>query len=153
MKTVKILVACMMVAVGAVSAAALAAGTAKKPAKAAKTAPAGGRVVVVYYFHTTWRCMKCTAMEGYADEALKGAFAKELKSGKLAWKPVNTDEPLNAHFVEDYKLTTKALIVSDTRDGREKSWKNLDQVWALVGNKEAYIKYVQDNVREALKAK
>jgi len=153
MKSVKILIACLAVALGMVFTAASATDAAKKPVKPAKAVSVKGKVVVVYYLHPTWRCARCMAFESYAEEALKTGFPKELKSGKVAWKSLNTDEPPNAHFVEDYKLVTKSLIVSDVRNGKEKSWRNLDQIWNLVGNKEAYIKYVQDNVREVLKAK
>ena len=158
MKTVKIMLACLAVALGMVFTAASATDAAKMAPKKAAVKPAKavsvkGKVVVVYYLHPTWRCARCMAFESYAEEALKTGFPKELKSGKVVWKSINTDEPPNAHFVEDYKLVTKSLIVSDTRNGKEKSWKNLDQIWTLVGNKEAYVKYVQDSVREALKTK
>ena len=162
MKTGKVLLACLAVALGVVFMTTSGTGAAKaadtktasaKPAVKPAEKPVKGKVVVLYYLHPTWRCSRCMAFEAYAEEALKTGFPKELKSGKVAWKSLNTDEPQNAHFANDYKLVTKSLIVSDTRAGKEKAWKNLDQIWTLVGDKAAYMKYVQDGVREALKAK
>ncbi len=96
-------------------------------------------------------CRKCLLMEAYAAEALESGFPKELKSGKLVWLPVNTDKPENAHFKEDYKLFTKSLVISAVRDGKEAEWSNLAKIWQLVGNKQAFMEYVQEEARALLK--
>jgi hypothetical protein len=73
-----------------------------------------------------------------------------LKEGKVVWRLVNLDEPANKHFLDDYRLYTKSLIVSEIRDGEEVRWKNLMKVWQLTNDKEAFVKYVQDEVRAYL---
>jgi hypothetical protein len=115
-------------------------GAVKPSAAAGKTAK-----TVVYYFHGTSRCMTCRTIEAYAEEAVKAAFASELASGATLWQPTNVDEPANAHFVKDYQLFTRSLVVVDAAN--PKRFKNLDRVWQLVRDKPAFLKYVQDEVR------
>ncbi|MFH2203508.1 MAG: nitrophenyl compound nitroreductase subunit ArsF family protein [Elusimicrobiota bacterium] len=107
--------------------------------------------VIAYYFHGTARCYTCKKLEAYSEAALKAAFATELKTGSLEWRTVNIDEKKNQHFIKDYQLFTKALIVSVLADGKQLRWKNLDQIWQLVGDQEAFTEYVQSEVRATLK--
>ena len=55
--------------------------------------------------------------------------------------------PRDQHYLKDYGLYTKSLILSRVRDGREVQWKNLDKIWELVHDKDKYIEYVQDETR------
>jgi hypothetical protein len=48
----------------------------------------------------------------------------------------------NEHFVDDYKLYTKSLILSFGKDGKEIKHKNLDKIWEYSGNKQKFIDYV-----------
>lgn len=101
-----------------------------------------------YYFHSTKRCFTCKKLEAYAGEAFTAGFAKELADSTLVWQPINYDEKENKHFIKDYKLYTKALILSRVRDSQEVDWVNLENIWQLVGNKEKYIEYVQAATRK-----
>jgi hypothetical protein len=103
---------------------------------------------VAYYFHSTKRCFTCKKLEAYAGEAFSSGFAEELADSTLVWQPINYDEKENKHFIKDYKLYTKALILSRIRDGEEIDWVNLENIWQLVGNKEKYIEYVQAVTRK-----
>ena len=111
-----------------------------------------GHVVRVYYFHTTQRCSSCKKIESFADEAIRSGFASEIEDGKLEWVVVNLDEAANQHFVSDYKLYTKSLVVVDSTDGLQTRWKNLEKIWELVMQKEKFYDYVQDEVRSYLTA-
>jgi hypothetical protein len=73
-----------------------------------------------------------------------------MKEGKVVWRLVNLDEPANKHYIDDYQLYSKAVIVSEIRDGEEVRWKNLMKVWQLTNDKAAFISYVQDEVRDYL---
>jgi hypothetical protein len=39
------------------------------------------------------------------------------------------------------------VILSRVENGKETTWKNLEKIWELVGDKGAFVKYVQDEVR------
>jgi hypothetical protein len=118
---------------------------------ASPTLPAADRAVVVtYYYNTAKRCPSCIKIERLSREAVESGFPEELKEGKVVWRLVNTDEPANKHYVKDYGLYAKSLIVSDVRGGEEVRWKNLMTVWQLTNDKGLFIKYVQDEVRAYL---
>ena len=104
-------------------------------------------VFIASYFHGDVRCPTCIKLESYSGEALQTGFEKELKDSGLIWQTVNWDRDENKHYVDDYKLFTKALILSRVRNGKQVAWVNLDSIWTLVGDKEHYIKYVQDQTR------
>ncbi|UCC95783.1 MAG: hypothetical protein JSW40_03295 [Candidatus Omnitrophota bacterium] len=107
--------------------------------------------VAVYYFHGHFRCPTCLRMEQYAREAVEDNFRNELTSGKLTFKVVNVEEKGNEHFVNDYQLYTKSLVISLVENGKEVKYKNLDKIWAYARNKEKYIDYVKDEIGNFLK--
>ena len=109
------------------------------------TAPADG--ILVYYFYNNVRCPTCLKIEAYTQEAVQDGFAEAIRGGRLRWRPVNTDEPENAHFKEDYELFTKSVVVAEIRGGRTTRWKNLELIWDLVGDKDAFLQYIRDEVR------
>lgn len=107
--------------------------------------------VIAYYFHGSFRCSTCTNMEKYSREALEKNFKDALTSGKLEFKAVNVENKGNEHFVDDYKLFTKTLILSLVKDGKEVRYKNLDKIWQLARNKDKFIDYVMLEVNELMK--
>lgn len=102
--------------------------------------------VVAYYFHGNVRCATCRRIEEYTQEAIDSAFGDQVKSGLLAWRVVNTDSAQNEHYLEEYELYTKSVIVSDLHAGKETRWKNLEQIWLLNGDKAEFVKYIQTEV-------
>ena len=106
------------------------------------------RHVRVAYFYFGKRCAKCLKLEKYSREAVERGFPDELAAGTVVWEAIDTDEPTNRHYNKDYDLFAKAVIVSEIRDGEEVRWKNLMDVWQLTGDRGAFHKYVQDEVRE-----
>lgn len=118
-----------------------------EPSPAAKASK-----VVLYYFHGTVRCPTCRKFESFSNEALQEAFAEALNDGRLEWRVVNVDEPGNEHFVSDYQLYTRALVLVKIRDGKQAAWKNLERIWELVRDKRAFVTYVQNEVGSYLEA-
>ncbi len=106
--------------------------------------------LVVYYFRGDVRCPTCEKLESYAEETLKTAFQQELADQKIIWQVINTDQPGNAHFVTDYNLVTKSIILSAVSGGKQTAWKNLDQIWKKVGEKQDYQQYIRDEIRQFL---
>jgi len=106
--------------------------------------------VIVYYFHATQRCWTCKTIEAYSEEAVRTGFAEHLASGTLEWKTVNIDEPENQHFVEDFQLATRTVVLVNVVDGVNKDWKRLDRVWQLVRDKPAFVDYIWENTNDFL---
>jgi hypothetical protein len=124
----------------------------KAPADSILASPdstAGSPGCIAFYFHTTLRCVSCRKIEAYAQEAIEKGFAAELKDGRLVWKVVNIEEKGNEHFAQDYQLFTKSVILVDQRAASPR-WKNLPKVWELLGDKEAFLRYIQAETRTFL---
>lgn len=133
---------------------------APSPARAAApelTAPAAirtseqGSKVIAYYFHVTVRCTTCRAIESYSKEVIHSRFARELAAGQLEWRLVNVQLPENRHFIQDYQLFTKSLVLVRTQNGQQKEYKVLNDTWELVGDKPAMQSYVEKEVRGFLR--
>ncbi len=115
---------------------------------AANTAPTR---VIAYYFHGDYRCQTCTTLERLSRKAINEKFSKELESGTLAFKSVNVDEPENRHFIEDFGLYTKSLVLVEMQGDRVVRYKNLNAIWTLWRDEPAFEKYVQKEVAAFLK--
>lgn len=111
--------------------------------------PAGPQVIA-YYFHGNRRCATCQKLEAYAQEAVTGEFADEIEQGLVEWRVVNFDEEANEHYLKDYGLFSQTVILSRIDGEKETEWKNLDRIWKLVGDKDAYVTYVRDELRAFL---
>jgi len=110
-----------------------------------------GAQLIAYYFHGTFRCPTCHKLEQYSKEAIEANFKNELASGKLAFRVINIDEKENQHFVNDYQLYTKSLVISMVKDGKEVKSENLAKIWDYVGDKQKFIDYVKTGVADFLK--
>lgn len=111
-----------------------------------QTGDANAPQFIVYYFYGDVRCATCHKLESYAKETLDTYFADELADGKIRWQPVNVEQPQNAHFIKDYQLVTKSVVVSKIQQGEQTDWQNLDRIWQEVGNKQGYIEYVRGEI-------
>jgi len=103
------------------------------------------RFTATYYF-TNVRCPSCLTIERLTESTIKTEFAEQLESGLLEWRTINIDGDGNFHFVKDYNLYTKSVIISENEDGKEVRWKNLPKVWELLGNEAKFGKYLKDEI-------
>ncbi len=117
------------------------------PAPAPVVPPA---TVFVTYFHTTARCASCLKIEDLTNATMTTRFAGPIAEKRIVWRSLNLDEPANNHFVKDYGLYTKSVVVSEVKEGREVRWKNLDQVWQLLGDPAGFQGYVEREVQAFL---
>jgi hypothetical protein len=106
--------------------------------------------VLAYYFHTTQRCATCRKIEAYTAEAIQVGFPEELRTGRLVFQALNVDEPDNQHFLKDYKLYTKSVVLVEEQSGKQVAWKQLPKIWELVGDKEKFAHYIQGETRAYL---
>lgn len=118
----------------------------KKQAAAAKTA-------TVYYFYTNARCSSCTTIEAYTREAVEKELSAGYKGWTVAFKGVNIEEKANEHFVQDYWLNSKAVVVQKFSGGKALNWGKLDKVWTLTGDKDAFIAYIVEETGKLLDQK
>lgn len=120
--------------------AAVAAISTAFPAQAAAAEDADAAHVVAYYFHGNARCPTCHKLEQYSREAIGPGL-----------KVINVDEKENGHYIMDYRLYSKSLVLSLVKDGKEIKWKNLDKIWEYSGNRQKFIDYVKNEMSALLK--
>jgi len=107
--------------------------------------------VIAYYFHGTVRCETCLKIEKQARAAIEWRFPLEIAEKRLVFKPVNYDQPENAHFLRDYKLPCPSLIVVRQKAGKDEQWKLLDKTWEHIQNPFRFDEYVEGEVEKLLR--
>lgn len=137
-----------------------AAAPAAKPAPGSPAATAGSPVpafaektAVIYYFYTNTRCSSCKAIEEYTKAAVEKNFASDYKGWRVVFKGVNVEEGPNAHFVQDYWLNSKSVVVQKFAGVKPLKWGKLEKVWQLLGDKEAFIAYITAETHKLLDEK
>ena len=100
------------------------------------------------YFHRTQRCPTCLKMGSYTEEAVKSGFAKQIKDGKVEFHYIDFQDEKNAALTKGYKVSGPTLIVAKVAGNKVVERKNLTEIWTKVGDKAAFIKYVQSNVKD-----
>jgi hypothetical protein len=103
--------------------------------------------VTVTYFTTRARCVSCRRIESMTKETLTEMFAPELAEGKLRYDTISIDEPGNEHYIQDYQLSFKTVVVANGNSG---SWQKLDEVWQLMGDAAKFKAFVASAVRKQL---
>jgi thiol-disulfide isomerase/thioredoxin len=106
--------------------------------------------VVVMYFHRTERCPTCRTMGSYTEEAVKEGFAKEIKAAKVAIHFIDFQDKKNAAYTKGYNVTGPTLIVAKVSGKKVVEYKNLQDMWSFVADKEAFVGYVRTNVEAYL---
>ena len=144
------LVIVVLAAVAAFAFSVLAPGvSAEEPEKGAVSGAVANGIVAIY-FHGNVRCATCKKIESYADQAVQSGFPEALEEGALAWRVINVDKEDNTHFIQDFQLVTRSVVLAEYREGKVVRWKNLDKVWQLVRSKDSFVDYIQSETREFL---
>jgi hypothetical protein len=99
----------------------------------------------IYYFHGNKRCSSCVKIEQYT----KNVFDKNF-TNKFNIKVVNVDLLDNKHFVSDYNLYSKSVVLVKIEDNKEIAYKNLDKIWLYLNNQEKFEAYIKSEVEDFL---
>ena len=102
--------------------------------------------LVVYYIHSNMRCPTCRAIESQAQETVQADFASQLSSGEIRWKTLNYEQPAGKPLATKFDIQMPIVVLARMKAGQIQDWKRLDDVWALVGDKPAFAKYVRDEI-------
>lgn len=122
----------------------------KQPAPAETLPAVDGPQVVMTYFLIGTRCASCRKIEALARETAEKDFPAELASKKLIFRVIDTGEAANRHYLTDYKLSSKTVVISRRLDGRETAWMDMEKVWELLDDPPAYHAYLGERIREYL---
>jgi hypothetical protein len=111
---------------------------------------ADSKQLIVYYFMSTYRCPSCIYIEKTTESVVNSVFSKYVESGRMVFKTINTDEPVNRHYDTDYKLYAQSVILSEVQNGKEIRWTNLDKVWKLLNNNKEFEGYIAREIKAYL---
>ncbi|MCK7470046.1 MAG: hypothetical protein MZU95_03995 [Desulfomicrobium escambiense] len=82
-------------------------------------------------------------MESYTQEAVS-----LLNNSKVVYKKIDLDDAANKHYIKDYKLFTKAVVLSRSKKWQEKlNLRNLSDIWTKLGNEKAFKDYVTKEIK------
>lgn len=109
--------------------------------------------VLACYFHRTIRCDTCKKIGAYIEESIKTGMPQQMKDRTVSVQMIDYQDVKNQKYTNYYKITGPTLVILDVQDGKVKQWKTAPRVWSLVGNKDAFVKYVQGEVRGYLEPK
>lgn len=127
----------------------------KAPATAKKTVKSvtEAKTAIVYYFYTNTRCSSCKTLEVYTREAVEKHFASDYNGWKVEFKGVNVEEEPDKHFVQDYWLNSKSVVVQKFSGGKALKYAKLEKVWQLLGDKDGFLNYIADETHKLLDEK
>ncbi len=124
-------------------------GERKGPAGRLSFVPKKGDFLMVYYMIMgKKRCKTCLQMEALTRKAMLLKFAPQISSGKVGFRIVNTEEPDNQWFKKEFSLPSTSVIVAKYKDGKLRSFKNLNRIWFLWNKEKEFIEYIEKEVRE-----
>jgi len=103
---------------------------------------------IAYYFYTSKRCSSCYRLENWSKKAIRDHFQQAMQEDKLEWKAIKVDNPGNKHFINDFDLYTKSLVVVEKIGNKTVRWKNLEKVWQLLRDKDRYFDYVTSEIQK-----
>lgn len=106
--------------------------------------------VDVYYFYGDFRCPTCRKLENYTKETVEKDFNPQVMAGEVVFKPVNVDKKENEHFVKEYGLYTKSVVLSLVKGGTEVKHADLDKIWEYVRDKKKFKEYVSGEIKKFL---
>jgi hypothetical protein len=109
--------------------------------------------ILVYYFHNDFRCYSCTQIETLTRKAVTENFQKELAESTVELKVINVDKAENEHFVEDYNLETKSVIMVEYSGSKQVRWKNLSKIWDYFYKEDVFASYIRDELNRYLESR
>lgn len=103
--------------------------------------------LVIYYFHTNYRCKTCNKFESLTKDVLEQDFKGFGDKGKIEFKLINIENEPNKHYIDEYKIVTKTLIMSLEEKKLELQWKNLNKIWELIRDDDKFKNYIRQEIK------
>ena len=109
--------------------------------------------IIVYYFHGNQRCVTCRNIEELSKTATEKIFSNQLKGNSIKFISINVDDAKNEHFIQDYQLIVRSVVIAKINNGNETGWRRLDKVWTLHNDPDKFFKYFESEASQLLKRK
>jgi ABC-type hemin transport system ATPase subunit len=89
-------------------------------------------------------------MEAWAKEVVAETFAADVAAGRLVFSIVNKDLDANAHYVDDFEMTSNGLVLARRSPDGTWAYEKLEKIWDLSDDREAFGAHVRDATRAFL---
>jgi hypothetical protein len=122
-----------------------------KPVAASDAPLAASDKVVVYYLHTTFRCVTCNEIERLTRALVETEFADDLAAGRIEWREANFQE--DESLAKRYEVVSSCVVVAHIQGGKEREFQRLDDVWTRCQDPADFNAYVGAAIREYLRGK
>jgi|GEM_PF-5064706 len=122
-------------------------GTEVKPAVEIDTA------ITVYFFHGNKECPFSKKIEDNSLKAAQEALPDLFKSGGIGWIKVNSELPENAHFIKEFNVNGKAVVLVKTVNGQQTAFKNLDKMWDFIKDDQKFLEFFKAEIKAFVEAK
>ncbi len=106
--------------------------------------------MVAYYFHRTFRCYSCSAMEAAILDVMNEHFAGQMQDGQVVWTPVNIEDPTTKPLQQQLEVRSNGLVLARMENGVYKDSKRMDELWGLKDSPEAFSEYLVDEINARL---
>lgn len=150
--TRSVLFAFLLVSIGLVLGKAVTArrqAPATGPGSPAPAAPvATSDKVLVYYLHTTFRCVTCNEIERLTKALVETDFADDLAAGKIQWREANFQQ--DESLAKRYGVVSSCVVVVNIQGGQERDFQRLDDVWTRYQDPADFNGYVGAAIRKYL---
>lgn len=120
------------------------------PAHVQAPSTAGSPVVYAYYFHRTFRCYSCSAMEVAILDVMNEHFAGQMQDGRVVWTPVNIEDPTTKRLQQQLEVRSNGLVLARMENGVYKDSKRMDELWGLKDSPEAFSEYLVGEINARL---
>lgn len=105
--------------------------------------------VVVYYLHSTFRCVTCNTIESMTRALLQQSYSQQLADGNVVW--IEDDFQENETLARQFEVVASCVVVAWMRDGKVVDYKRLDEVWTLMKDTEIFNRYISNAIDGYLK--
>lgn len=122
--------------------------TSEKPGAACEKAVATSHKVVVYYLHTTFRCVTCNEIERLTKALVETEFADDLAAGRIQWREANFQQ--DESLAKRYEVVSSCVVVANMQGGKEREFQRLDDVWTRYEDPSDFNGYVGAAIRKYL---
>lgn len=112
------------------------------PATQVGTEPVAQGTVLAYYFHRTFRCYSCSAMEAAILDVMNEHFARQMEDGQVVWIPVNLEDPQTEALRQQLEVRSNGLVLVRMENGAYKDSKRMDELWGLKDRPDAFAEYL-----------
>ena len=107
--------------------------------------------VVVYYLHTTFRCVTCNEIERLTKALVETEFADDLAAGRIQWREANFQQ--DESVAKRYEVVSSCVVVANIQGGTERGFQRLDDVWTRYQDPADFNGYVGGAIRKYLTGK